>query len=39
MTVFLVNEQDSQYMLAVNIIGVDLNVVDQADQFFSVYTE
>ena len=38
-TVFLVNEQDSQYMLAVNIIGVDLNVVDQADQFFSVYTE
>ena len=38
-TVFLVNEQDSRYMLAVNIIGVDLNVVDQADQFFSVYTE
>lgn len=38
-TVFLVNEQDSRYMLAVNIIGIDLNVVDQADQFFSVYTE
>lgn len=33
------DEQDSRYMLAVNIIGVDLNVVDQADQFFSVYTE
>lgn len=38
-TVFLVNKQDSRYLLAVNILGVDLNAVDQADQFFSVYTE
>lgn len=38
-TVFLVNKQDSRYLIAVNILGVDLNAVDQADQFFSVYTE
>lgn len=38
-TVYLVNEQDSRYLLAVNIFGSDLDAVDQADQFFSVYTE
>ena len=35
-TVFLVNEQDSRYLLSVNILGLDLDAVDQADQFFSV---
>ena len=39
MTVYLVNEQDPRYLLAVNILGSDLDAVDQADQFFSVYTE
>ena len=38
-TVYLVNEQDPRYLLAVNILGSDLDAVDQADQFFSVYTE
>lgn len=38
-TVYLVSKQDSRYLLAVNIFGVDLNAVDQADQFFSVYTK
>lgn len=39
MTVYLVNEQDPRYLLAIDILGSDLNAVDQADQFFSVYTE
>ena len=38
-TVYLVNEQDPRYLLAIDILGSDLNAVDQADQFFSVYTE
>ena len=38
-TVYLVNKQDPCYLLAVNILGSDLDAVDQADQFFSVYTE
>lgn len=38
-TVYLVNEQDPRYLLAVNLLGSDLDAVDQADQFFSVYTE
>ncbi len=38
-TVYLVNEQDPRYLLAVDILGSDLDAVDQADQFFSVYTK
>lgn len=38
-TVYLVNEQNPRYLLAVNLLGSDLDAVDQADQFFSVYTE
>lgn len=38
-TVYLVNEQDPRYLLAVSLLGSDLDAVDQADQFFSVYTE
>lgn len=38
-TVYLVNEQDPRYLLAVNLLGSDLDAVDQADQFFSIYTE
>lgn len=33
MTVYLVNEQDPRYLLAIDILGSDLNAVDQADQF------
>mgnify|MGYP006993151020 FL=1 len=36
-TIFLVNEQDPRYLLAINISGLELNAVDQASQFFSVY--
>lgn len=38
-SVYLVNEQDSRYLISVNILGLDLNAVDQADQLFSVYTK
>ena len=38
-TVYLVNEQNPRYLLAVNILGANLEAVDQADQLFSVYTE
>lgn len=38
-SVYLVNEQDSRYLMSVNILGLDLNAVDQADQLFSVYTK
>lgn len=38
-TVYLVNEQDPRYLLSVDILGSDLDAVDQADQFFSVYTK
>ena len=36
-TIFLVTEQDPRYLLAINISGLELNAVDQASQFFSVY--
>ena len=35
--VYLVNEQDPRYLLGINLLGLDLDAVDQADQFFSVY--
>ena len=39
-TIFLVNEQDPRYLLADQYNrSLELNAVDQASQFFSVYTE
>lgn len=38
-SIYLVNEQDSRYLLAINILGSNLDAVDQADQFFGVYTK
>lgn len=36
-TIFFISE-DKQYLLSININGSDLDAVDQADEFFSIYS-
>ncbi len=36
-TIYMVSEEDDRYLLTININGTDLDAVDQADSYFSLY--